>query len=117
MLIALVHVLAVLIIWFSSLPSWICLLFDVAIIGHWYFFSRNYLLSDTCILVRKDEAWFLILKDEKIHLELLGESFVSTFLVLFKAKSEEGKVFDFLLFKGNTTTNELRQLRVSLKYS
>jgi len=111
-----VHVLVILIVWFSSLPGWICLLCDIAIIGHWYFLSRNYLLSGTCTLLRKDDTWFLILKDEKISLALLGESFISTFLVLFKARSEQGKVFYFLLFKGNTEKNELRQLRVNLKY-
>ncbi|GAB1265065.1 hypothetical protein NBRC116492_18740 [Aurantivibrio infirmus] len=59
----------------------------------------------------------MLAQDKKIPLNLVGEAFVSTFLIILHFKTEQGNLICLHFLNDNTSNDDLRKLRVCLNHA
>ncbi|WP_460241191.1 protein YgfX [Aurantivibrio infirmus] len=111
------HAVAITLVWFSSLPLWFCVLVDLLIICHGLYLLRKHSAVGACALVFFEGAWSMLAQDKKIPLNLVGEAFVSTFLIILHFKTEQGNLICLHFLNDNTSNDDLRKLRVCLNHA
>lgn len=107
----------------NSLSVLTQLVFSLILVIYTIFILKNNLVIPTSRLILKDESTLeIVTKDnERLEVELYGECIVTSFLVWLNFSTCEDKSkckkFHLLLLSDSADKNQLRQLRIRLRFS
>ena len=104
-------------IWFSALPWWLCLIIDIGVLIWMVVTLRKHQWHPEKSLSYGEGVW--ILKqgggDKEERLTIIGEFYLSQWLIVLNCKNLTGKRVDLILLPDSTDKDSLRRLRVLLK--
>lgn len=110
------HGLAGLSVWFSALPAWACLLMDLLLLGALYFNLRRHWRAGIRQLRFDGEGWWLADRSGEQPLDLRGERLVTSWLIVLNFITAAGRRIALVLPPDSASADDLRRLRVALRF-
>ena len=109
------HLLALVVVWFSALPWFVCVVLDGLVMlslrqqlnHHWFVGERH--------LSVQDGRWVLASAGAETLLELSGEYYLSLWLMVLVFRDENRRRRVIVLLPDSAGQDQLRRLRVFLK--
>jgi toxin CptA len=120
---SIIHFGAVLIVLIIAIPFWLALILSLIAVASGAHAIRRHAMhvTDDAIELAIMEAngdWYVKQKSGKeSSAQLIGDSFVSLYLVVLNFQLETGKRSSLILIPGMLSEDEFRQLRIRLKLS
>lgn len=113
----LAHVLAVAGLCLSSLPAWLCVLVAATVLIHLQRSWHTWFLASAERELRyRNGDWFLLEQRDEQPLTPLGEWLVTSWLVVLQFRRQNGKRLSLVLPPDAAQPDELRRLRVLLRF-
>lgn len=112
------HLLATAAVWLSVLPRWVSLLITLAVLLHlWHWLQGHWLGLDNRELRYRGGEWSLSSESGEASLRPLGEWLVTSWLIVLRFTQADGRQLNLVLPPDSGPPEELRRLRVVLRFS
>jgi hypothetical protein len=110
------HSLAAAAVWLSASPWWLCLVADTVVLWSlWWHFRQHYWVGNRQLLYDNNQ-WRLVSGASEAPLELTGELLVTHWLLVLRFRTQVGKVQSLVLPPDSAAADDLRRLRVLLRF-